>query len=135
MTVLHPLSAVPLDVLPLSTSTLTFVTGDTQECVPIQVVDDALFEDTESFTISIFSSNFNILLAADRISANVLIADNEGTNNKFLDLELYMPRPITVEVLCIHMCRVGTHMQCIYRSVIKYWQVQSSRYSRTLIRG
>ena len=77
---LYSLSAVPSDVLPLNTSTLTFDIGDTQECVPIQVVDDDLLEDTESFFVSIFTFSFVATVAANRSFANVLIADNEGTN-------------------------------------------------------
>ena len=74
------LSAVPSDVLPLNTSTLTFDIGDTQECVPIQVVDDDLLETIESFFVSIFSFSSVATVPANRSSANVLIADNEGTN-------------------------------------------------------
>ena len=84
--VLHLLSAVPTDVLPLNTSILTFDIGDTQECVPIQVVDDDLLEDTESFFVSIFPASFAAIVPANRSSANVLISDNEGTNNIILGL-------------------------------------------------
>ena len=80
--VLYVLSAVPTDVLPLNTSFLTFEVGDTQECVPIQVVDDNLLEDTESFFVSIFSVSSVTTVPANRSSANVIISDNEGTNNK-----------------------------------------------------
>ena len=75
-------SAVPTDVLPLNTFILTFEVGDTQECVPIQVVDDNLLEDTESFFVSIFSVSSVTTVPANRSSANVIISDNEGTNNK-----------------------------------------------------
>ena len=83
---LHLLSAVPSDVLPLNTSILTVDIGDTQECVPIQVVDDDLLEDTESFFVSIYPASFETTVPANRSSANVLIADNEGTNNITLGL-------------------------------------------------
>ena len=79
---MYVLSAVPTDVLPLNTSFLTFEVGDTQECVPIQVVDDNLLEDTESFFVSIFSVSSVTTVPANRSSANVIISDNEGTNNK-----------------------------------------------------
>ena len=80
--VLHLLSAVPSDVLPLNTSILTFDIGDTQECVPIQVVDDDLLEDTESIFVSIYSVGYyNATVLSNRSYAEVLIADNEGTNN------------------------------------------------------
>ena len=84
--VLHLLSSVPSDVLPLNTSILTFDIGDTQECVSIQVVDDELLEDTESFFVSIYSASFDATVSANRSSANVLIADNEGTENTILGL-------------------------------------------------
>ena len=80
------LPTVPSDVLPLNTSVLTFDVGDTQECVPIQVVDDDLLEDTESFSVSIYPISYQILVAANRSFANVLISDNEGTNNITLGL-------------------------------------------------
>ena len=78
--VLYFWSAVPTDVLPLNTSILTFDVGDTEECMSIQVVDDDLLEDTESFFVSIFTFSFVATVAANRSFANVLIADNEGTN-------------------------------------------------------
>ena len=80
--VLYFLSAVPSDFLPLNTSVLTFDIGDTQKCVPIQVVDDDLLEDTESIFVSIYSvSYYNATVLSNRSYAEVLIADNEGTND------------------------------------------------------
>ena len=76
---LYFLSAVSSDVLPLNTSTLTFDIGDTQECVPIQVVDDDLLETIESFFVIIHPITFGITVLANRSFANVLIADNEGS--------------------------------------------------------
>ena len=88
--VLYLWSAVPTDVLPLNTSTLTFDVGDTQECASIQVVDDDLLEDTESFFVSIFSFSFVTTVQANRSSANVIISDNEGTNNDLM-CDMYIP--------------------------------------------
>ena len=84
---LYFLCAVPSDVLPLNTSILTFNIGDTQQCVSIQVVDDDLLEDTESIFVSIYPvSYYNATVSANRSYADVLIADNEGTNNIILGL-------------------------------------------------
>lgn len=48
--------------------------------MPIQVVDDDLLETIESFFVSIHPITFDITVLANRSFANVLIADNEGTN-------------------------------------------------------
>lgn len=78
--VLYRLTTVtPPDVLPF-VSTLTFELGDTQDCVSIPVVDDDLLEDTESFSVSIFSLSSPSAVVANRSFANVLIADNESKN-------------------------------------------------------
>lgn len=72
-------TVTPPDVLPF-VSTLTFELGDTQDCVSIPVVDDDLLEDTESFSVSIFSLSSPSAVVANRSFANVLIADNESKN-------------------------------------------------------
>ena len=82
---LHLLSSVPSDFLPLNTSVLTFDLGDTQECVSIQVVDDDLLEDTESIFVSIYSVSYYVAtVLSNRSYAEVLIADNEGTTIKYV---------------------------------------------------
>ena len=48
-------------------------------CAIFTIVDDFIFEVTESFSVALFSSNFRI--AIDRSSTIVEIIDNDGKCN------------------------------------------------------
>ena len=55
---------------------LTFTSTQQRICTIVAIIDDNLNEDTETFTLTLSSTNFQVNILTS--SALVIIADNEG---------------------------------------------------------
>ena len=65
-----------LDYVALSSERLSFTAGDTQETITVQILNDALDEPDETFTLAL-SSPSNATLSADPLEATGTITDND----------------------------------------------------------
>ena len=65
-----------LDYVALSSERLSFTAGDTQETITVQILNDALDESNETFTLRLFSPS-NATLSADPLEATGTITDND----------------------------------------------------------
>ena len=71
------------DYVALSSERLSFTAGDTQETITVQILNDALDESNETFTLRLFSPS-NATLSADPLEATGTITDNDPA----VDLEI-----------------------------------------------
>ena len=65
-----------LDYVALTSERLTFAAGDTQETITVQILNDALDEVNETFTVKLVSPS-NATLSSDPLEATGTITDND----------------------------------------------------------
>ena len=77
---LIPLASPPADFTPLTTQ-LTFTSDTNRICHNISVLDDVLYEDPESFNVTLITSDSSVMIDPDRTTGRIVVNDNDGKWN------------------------------------------------------
>ena len=64
------------DYLPLEDGVVTFLSGSTEECADLSIIDDAMVEPTETFLVLVSSMDMGVVISSPS-QATVSILDND----------------------------------------------------------
>ena len=80
-----PLATGAIDYIALN-SDLTFSPGNKRVCSNVSIINDAVYEDPEDFTVSISTSDPSVIIDPTRESGTATILDDDGKLVKCMEL-------------------------------------------------